>query len=242
MATYVSLVNELLRRLNETTLDETIGDGFTTARNLQAIAKDAINSSLREIFQTSQEWPFLITTYTETLTAGTGVYAWQTDVSKVDWDTFYLKRLDSAENEPKLLPVITYEDYLRYHRPKEETSGTSGRTIPTTVFKTQERKYGVTPVPDAAYQIEYRYWSFPNDLASFSDTTVVPARYKHIIIDGAMMYMMRFKSNEQSAALHQQKFNDGIDVMRRLLLDAPRYISSTAIQKNHIMGLRVING
>ena len=67
MATYVALVNELLRRINETTLDAA-GDGFADARNLQAIAKDAINSSTREILQTSQEWPFLITTYTETLT------------------------------------------------------------------------------------------------------------------------------------------------------------------------------
>ena len=74
MATYVALVNELLRRINETTLD-TAGDGFGDARNLQAIAKDAINSSTREILQTSQEWPFLITTYTETLSVGTGTYA-----------------------------------------------------------------------------------------------------------------------------------------------------------------------
>lgn len=228
MATYVALVNELLRRLNETTLD-TAGDGFDTARNLQAIAKDAINSSIREMLQVSQEWPFLITTYTETLVAGTGTYAWQTDVSKVDWDTFYLKKLTSADNEPKLLPVITFEDYLRYHRPNEDTSGTGGRTTPTTVYKTQERKYGVTPLPDAAYEIEYRYWSFPNDLTNFDDTAIIPDRYKHVLIDGAMMYMMRFRSNEQSAALHQRKFEDGIDTMRRLLLDAPRYVSSTVI-------------
>ena len=32
MSTYLTLVNELLRRLNETTLD-TAGDGFATARN-----------------------------------------------------------------------------------------------------------------------------------------------------------------------------------------------------------------
>ena len=122
MATYIALVNELLRRLNETTLD-TAGDGFSDARNLQAIAKDAINSSTREILQVSQEWPFTLTTYTETLSAGTGTYAWQTDASKIDWDTFYLKKLTSADNEPKLLPVIKYEDYLRYHRPQEDSSG-----------------------------------------------------------------------------------------------------------------------
>jgi hypothetical protein len=228
MATYIALVNELLRRLNETTLD-TAGDGFGDARNLQAIAKDAINSSTREILQVSQEWPFTLTTYTETLSAGTGTYAWQTDASKIDWDTFYLKKLTSADNEPKLLPVIKYEDYLRHYRPQEENSGEPGRAVPTTVYQTQERKYGVTPLPDAAYQIEYRYWSFPSDLTAFDDTSIIPDRFKHVLIDGAMMYMMRFRSNEQSAALHQQKFESGIDTMRRLLLDEPRYITSTII-------------
>ena len=67
MATYVALVNELLRRLNEVTLD-TEGDGFSTVRNVQALAKDAVNNSIRNILQTGQEWPFLKTTYTQTLT------------------------------------------------------------------------------------------------------------------------------------------------------------------------------
>lgn len=232
MATYVALVNELLRRINETTLD-TGGDGFGDARNLQAIAKDAINSSTREILQTSQEWPFLITTYTETLTIGTGTYAWQSDVSKIDWDSFYLKRLSSQNNEPKKLTVLTYVDYLRQHRPNEDTSGTGGYATPQYIYKTEERNYGVTPLPDAAYEIEYRYWSFPSDLTNFDDTSIIPDRFKHVLIDGAMMYMMRFRSNEQSAAIHQQNFNNGIDTMRRLLLDSPSYISSTVKPNRH---------
>ena len=45
MATYVSLANEVLRRLNEVQID-TAGDGFDTLRNVQALAKDAINKCL----------------------------------------------------------------------------------------------------------------------------------------------------------------------------------------------------
>jgi len=47
------------------------------------------------------------------------------------------------------------------------------------------------------------------------------------------MYMMRFRSNEQSAAIHQQNFQNGIDTMRRLLLDSPAYITSTVIAHRH---------
>ena len=58
MATYVALVNELLRRLNEVTLDAA-GDGFDSVRNVQALAKDAINNSIRNILQTGQSGLFL---------------------------------------------------------------------------------------------------------------------------------------------------------------------------------------
>jgi hypothetical protein len=63
MATYITLVNDLLRRLNEVTINTA---DFDTVRNIQAIAKDAINSSIREILQEAQEWPFAIVTNTQT--------------------------------------------------------------------------------------------------------------------------------------------------------------------------------
>ena len=56
--TYITLVNDTLRRLNEVTLD-TAGDGFTTVRNVQGLVKDAVNNSIRLIIQDGQEYPFL---------------------------------------------------------------------------------------------------------------------------------------------------------------------------------------
>ena len=89
------------------------------------------------------------------------------------------------------------------------------------------------PLPDAAYVIEYVYYKFPDDLSAFDDTMIVPDRFKYIIIDGAMVYMMRFRSNEQSAQIHQQKFDEGIKSMRRLLLDDPISIRATMITRPH---------
>lgn len=226
MATYVSLVNEVLRRMNEVQLD-TGGDGFNDTRNLQALAKDAVNSSVREILQVSQEWPFTFNTYTQTMTAGTGVYDFPADYSKADWDTFYIKRL--SVNDPQRMSVITYDDYIRHYRTVEDTSGEAGYAVPLIVYKTQDTKFGVTPIPDDAYEIEYRYWSFPADMSLYNDTCVIPDRFKTVVVDGAMMYMMRFRANDQGGAVHQQKFEAGIDNMRRLLLDSPMYVSSTVI-------------
>ena len=163
MAIYVTLVNELLRRLNEVTLDAN-GEGFDSVRNVQALAKDAINNSIRLIVQDGQEWPFLKTTETQSLTAGTRQYSFPNDYSSTDWDTFYLKKLTSKGNTPMRLRPISYDDYIQNHRSIDDTGDlTNGDGAPIYVYQTLEEKFGVTPVPDAAYQIEYVYWSFPTE-------------------------------------------------------------------------------
>ena len=186
MATYITLVNQLLIRLNEVTLD-TAGDGFTAVRNVQALAKDAINNSIRNIVQTGQEFPFLKTTNTQTLTAGTRQYAFPADFASVDWDTFYIKKLGSAGNTPSFLPTISFEEYTQRFRGLDDEGDTGSG---------------------------------------------ISARFNHVVIDGAMMYMMRFRSNDQSAAIHQQNFQDGIRSMRRILMDDPLDVRSTVIQRN----------
>ena len=228
--TYITLVNDLLRRLNEVTLN-TAGDGFSTAKNVQAIAKDAINNSIREILQDGHQFPFLKTTTTQTLTVGTGTYDLPTDMASVDWDTFYLQALSSAGNTARSLPTIPFEEYVRVYKAIEENSGTGARSSPDLVYQTSEEKFGVTPLPDAAYVIEYVYYKFPADLSAFDDEMIIPDRFKYIIIDGAMVYMMRFRSNEQSAQIHQAKFQEGIKAMRRLLLDDPLFVRSSMINR-----------
>lgn len=229
MATYVTLVNELLRRLNEVTLD-TSGDGFDSVRNVQALAKDAVNSSIRLILQDGQEWPFLKTTYTQTLSVGTRQYAFPVDYSSADWDTFYLKKLSSENNSPMPLSVISYEQYIQNVRPSDDTGDqVNGDGPPALVYQTLGTSFGVSPIPDAAYEIEYVYWKFPTDLTAFNDVAIIPDRFKHVLIDGAMMFMMRFRSNEQSAAMHQNNFEDGIKTMRRVLIDDTLFVRSTVV-------------
>ena len=84
------------------------------------------------------------------------------------------------------------------------------------------------------------YYKFPADLSAFNDTAIIPDRFKHVLIDGAMMYMMRFRSNEQSAAMHQNNFEDGIKLMRRVLVDEPLRVRSTVVDRinssNQVLG------
>mgnify|MGYP003628340081 CR=1 FL=1 len=227
MATYINLVNELLRRVNDVVIDTA---DFNSVKNVQSTAKDAINSSIREILQEAQEWPFTLQPYEQQLTVGTGVYSLPADLSKVDWDTFYLKPFEGTN--AKYLPVISYESYLRDFRANEDMSGSGGHAVPSSAYKTQDNKFGITPLPNEQYLVEYRYWSFPNDLVLADDVSVIPDRFKSIIIDGAMMYLMRFRSNDQSAMVHAEKFKVGIKSMRRLIVDSPEVVSSTVLQRS----------
>lgn len=230
MSNFVTLVNLLLTRLNEVTLD-TAGDGFQSVRGVQSLAKAAVNNSINNILQKGQEWPFLKTTYTQTLTAGTRTYSFPSDYSSPDYESFYLKKLTSADNLPKYLPALTYEQYTQHYRSIDDEADTgSGIAAPEYIFQTYDESFGVTPVPDKAYEIEYVYWKFPSDLSNFNDECVIPSRFNHTIIDGAMYYMMVFRSNEQSAALNQQKFEEGIRQMKRVLIDEPIRVTSTVIE------------
>jgi hypothetical protein len=179
----------------------------------------------------AQEWPFALVTNTQTLTVGTGTYSFPSTLSSVDWESFYLKKLTAADNDPLRLPVLTYTDYLDNYRPGEDVNGTGGYGPSIAVYQTQESKFGITPLPDQAYQVEYKYWSFPADLVESTDVCIIPDRFTSVLIDGAMFYMLMFRSNEQGASIYKEKFDNGIRTMRRLLLDEPLYMRSTMIVK-----------
>lgn len=225
MSNYVTLINKLLVRLNEVPLD-TGGDNFDTTRNVQQLAKNAINDSVRLIVQNGEEWPFLKNTYTQTLTPNVRVYDFPTGFSSADWETFYLKKTSSTS--PNFLPSIDYQKYIQNFRVLDDGNEAGG--IPQLVYDTLSDSFGVYPNPNAAYEIEYTYWSIPADMQLYNDECVIPTRFDHVIVDGAMMIMMRFRSNEQSAAIHQSNFDSGIRTMRRTIIDQPLRVTSTVIE------------
>jgi hypothetical protein len=206
---------------------------FPLARNVQALSKTAINSSVREILHTGQEWPFLLNTQSQTLTKGAGVYNFPSNTSSVNWESFYLKQHPTANNSPQMLTIITYSDYLNKRRPQDDSSGESGEGVPEVVYQTNDLKFGVSPLPSTDFQIEYQYFAYPDDMVNSADVCIVPSRFDNIIIDGAMFYMLMYRSNEQGAAIYRDKFDMGIRTMRRLLMDDPMYVTSTAITRQN---------
>ena len=81
MATFLSMTNEVLRRINEVPVAES---DFSTTRNIQGLAKDAVNNAIRHILQSAQQWPFTVVVYEQVLTAGIREYDFPADLSVID--------------------------------------------------------------------------------------------------------------------------------------------------------------
>ena len=229
MATFLSMTNEVLRRINEVPVAES---DFSTTRNIQGLAKDAVNNAIRHILQSAQQWPFTVVVYEQVLTAGTREYDFPADLSVLDYESFYTKPSTSLNTSGGALGQMDHDQYQRYYRSADDQREAGDYAEPTHVYKTQQNKFGLMPTPDKAYTVEYKYWSFPSDLSNASDTPVIPDRFKHIIIEGAMVFLMRFRSNEQAAAMHEKKFEEGINMMRRLLQQPVSQVTSTVVNKN----------
>ena len=72
MSTFLDLTNRVLRRLNEVEL--TSGD-FTSARGIQAAAKDGINSAVFDLNRQQFTWPFNAAEELTTLVIGQTEYS-----------------------------------------------------------------------------------------------------------------------------------------------------------------------
>lgn len=230
---YIGLTNEVNRRLNEVELTSA---NFSTATGFYAHIKDAVNAAIRDINHTHYEWPFNHILAEETLTAGTTRYAFPTDASTIDFDTFRIKEDTTFANSTVRLGVITYDDYLQRFLDQEYSTDTSKRAVPSYVFHAPSLEWGVVPAPDQAYEVAYEYYRIPVDLSSATDVPSIPERFKQVVLDGAMYHAYMFRSNEQAATLAKTKFEEGIKKMRILLINRYVYMQSTAITQSTAFG------
>jgi hypothetical protein len=223
---YLDLVNEVNRRLNEVELTSA---NFSSAVGFYAHNKDAVNAAIRDINHTHYEWPFNHVLAEETLTAGTIRYAFPSDANTIDFDTFRIEENTTFGNATVKLTILSYEDYLSRYIDHEYTTDSSKREVPSYVFHAPSLEYGVVPSPNNAYTIFYEYYRVPVDLSSYSDVPSIPERFRHVIIDGAMAYAYLFRSNEQSAVMSKNKFEEGIKRMRSMLVNRYSYVRSGMI-------------
>ena len=228
MATFLELVNEVNRRLNEVELTTS---NFASSSGFYAHAKDAVNASIRYINQSEFEWPFNHNLQTLTLTANQSRYAFPADCKVINFNSFRIREDATIGNATTKLSSITYEEYLDKYVGQEYNSS-SGQGVPVNVVQAPSLEFILTPEPDKAYELIYEYYNFSADLVLNTDTTIIPDRFKHVITDGAMHYAYLFRGNTQDALVAKEKFDEGIKHMRSMLINRTQYVRSYMIPQN----------
>ena len=109
MATFLSLTNSVLARLNEVQLTST---NFSNARGIQVQAQNAVNESIRYINQREFQYPFNHTTKTQTLSPGIVRYSIPTDAKHVDYNTARIVKNSTIGASGANLSILQYNDYI----------------------------------------------------------------------------------------------------------------------------------
>ena len=228
-STYLSLVNQVLEQLNEVPLTEI---SFSSARGIHASAKNSVKYAIRKINATKFEWPFNHGTKTQVLTAGQVEYTWPTDFKKPDWNSFQLQKNDTLATGAKQLQFIKRDDYFHYFR-DEDSNSVTGRTVPIYVFEAHGTSFGVTPSPNQAYTVVYKYWKHPTDLTLYSDTTTIPSEFDYVIVAGGLAHLKTFKNDFEGYQATKAEFQDGIKDMTQIFLSTDTYMSDTRVDNSY---------
>jgi len=218
---YLGLCNDVAVRLNETQLTTS---NFSTATGFYSAIKEAVNSSIRHINQSHFGWPYNHNVEEQTLEAGLTRYNLPDEAKYVDFNTFRVRKDDSLDlGEARRLKQLSYEEYIdRYIQQEDQTASDGG--VPEFVFRAKNNEFGVVPVPDKAYQVDFEYFNFPVDLVLNSDVPTIPERFRFVIADGSMYYSYMFRDNLEMASISQRKFDEGIKQMRVLLVNENVYM------------------
>ena len=225
--TYIDLCNQTLRRLNEVEIAEA---DFSSARGVQALVKDAVKAAVAKINQAEFGWPFNAAEETDTLIVGQTEYTWPQYFKVADWNSFQIQANDNLGAGYKTLKLIEQDEWYSDHRDADYTAGVTGRDMPEYIFPAHGNGYGVSPSPNKAYTLKFRYFMNYSDITNATDVTRIPESYDTVLIDGALYHMYMFKDNMESAQAAFISFEKGIKDLQTLYINNNVSIRDTRIK------------
>ena len=232
---FKDLCNKVLRRINEVEFSDS---DFNSATGLHAAVKDSVIHSIAKINSAEFEWPYNGAGTTQVLTAGTETYTFPSNLKTVDFNSFQIQKDDTLGVGYKMLSKIELDEYRRLHKDSDDTSGSAGRGVPDHVYMdhglgnalAQDLGFGITPTPNKAYSVSYKYYMVPSELSDKDDVTRIPDNYEHVIIDGAVHFMFVFKENMDAAQLALMSFQAGIKEMQSQLVNTYERVTDRRVQ------------
>lgn len=240
-STYLSLTNRLLRRFNEVQIVE---QDFASVRNIQAVAKDQIQDSIRYINTAKSRWPWNAYEYTTTLIPGTEEYVWPLNFQAVDWNSFQIQKDDTLNISSQTLTKINRDEWYDYHlRDADADSESNGLRMPRWVAESHGNGFLVTPSPNEEYELTFRYYIEPTELVNHDDETTIPSRFDNVIVTHASYYMALFRGDSELADRMDQEFKKQYSAMVNQVLPQETHAYDTRVNFGGLLkGSRLWSG
>ena len=226
-STYQNLCNMVLRRINEVEIAQA---DFGSVRGVQALVKDAVRASVAKINQAEFEWPFNASEHTQVLTAGRTEYDWPDYFKIADFNSFQVQKNDALGVGYKTLTSIERDEWYKSHRDADYEAGSAGRGVPDFVFPSHGTGFGVSPSPNKAYSIRFRYYLNYADLTLYNDVTRIPESFENVIVDGALYHLYMFKDNLEAANAAYMAFQSGVKDLQTLYINSYQSVRDTRIK------------
>ena len=225
---FIGLVNDVNDEFNEVRLTEANFDGID---GVYGHTKRAVNASIRRINQTSFEWPFNHTLREDVLTAGQVRYPYPTDAKSINFDSFRVK----SNGHLFRLQQGDYEEYLDEFV-DADLNGLDHAGTPRTVYKTPDLSLLVYPPPKENMSLLYEYYVLPSDLINATDVPFVPEQFRHVIVNGAVAYLYKFRGDIEGHMSQLNEFKQQIKEMRTIYQNRYEEVRSTYIPRKSIGG------
>ena len=170
-----------------------------------------------------------------TATAQTTYITLNNTVTSTNLDIDYVR---ISENIPvRKLKYLTYDDWNKKYLETDLTNDSDSYGTPSIVYPTQDKKFGLSPVPDASnYTIQYEYWKVHTDLSAHGDTIDLDDRFKDIIINRAKYYAHILRSDLQSAQLADREYKEGLKALRVEYINNFSYMTDHRVNNGGRMG------
>ena len=130
----------------------------------------------------------------------------------------------------KKLKYITYDDWQNRYLETDLSNTSSSQGTPDYVYHTQDKKFGLSPVPNQdTYTIQYEYWQVHTDLSAHGDTMDLDDRFKDVIITKAKYYAYVLRSDPQAAAMSVKEYDNQLQQLRSEYITTKTYMRDTRV-------------
>ena len=130
----------------------------------------------------------------------------------------------------KKLKYITYDDWQNRYLETDLSNTSSSQGTPDYVYHTQDKKFGLSPVPNQdTYTIQYEYWQVHTDLSAHGDTMDLDDRFKDVIITKAKYYAYVLRSDPQAAAMSVKEYDNQLQELRSEYINTKTYMRDTRV-------------